>query len=48
MSFAVASGDRVLTPTLYRGQISICGLFLLALGAYFKVSGAKLQQDFLV
>ncbi len=48
VSFAVASGRRVLTPTLYRGLISICGLFLLALGAYFKVSGAKLQQDVLV
>ena len=47
VSFAVASGRRVLTPALYRGLISICGLFLLALGAYFIVSGAKLTQDFL-
>ena len=47
VSFAVATGRGVLTPALYRGLISVCGLFLLALGAYFILSGAKLLQDFL-
>ena len=47
VSFAVASGRRVLTPALYRGLIAICGVFLLTLGAYFIFLGAKLLQDFL-
>lgn len=42
VSFGVASGKRVLmTPMVYQGLITVCGLFLLALGGYFIANGAS-------
>lgn len=37
---AVAAGRKLLTPAIYRGILAVCGVFLLALGVYFLVSGA--------
>ena len=36
---AVAAGRKLLTPRLYKGILTVCGLFLLALGIYFLFSG---------
>lgn len=36
----VAGGGRLLNDTAYRLVLGICGVFLLALGAYFLTSGA--------
>ena len=47
VAFAVASGRRVMTPGAYRVLIAVCGLFLLALGGYFIVSGVDFLRDFL-
>lgn len=35
----VAGGGRLLSDAVYRGVLGACGVFLLALGAYFVVSG---------
>ena len=35
----VASGGRLLSDVVYRGVLGVCGVFLLALGTYFVVSG---------
>lgn len=37
---AVAAGRKLLTPTLYRGILAVCGVFLLVLGVYFLATGA--------
>jgi len=43
----IASGRRTLKPWLYRGLIVNCGLFLLALGVFFIVSGVSFLRDYL-
>lgn len=35
VSVIVVLGKRAISNTLYRGLLSVCGLFLVALGAYF-------------
>ena len=47
VSFAIASGRRIMTPGLYRGLIAACGLFLLALGGYFVFSGVGFLTEYL-
>ncbi len=39
VAFAIASGRRIMTRPVYQGLMVSCGLFLLALGGYFIVSG---------
>jgi threonine/homoserine/homoserine lactone efflux protein len=39
VSFVLASGRRIMSRGVYQGILAACGLFLLALGAYFVYSG---------
>ena len=41
VAFAMASGGRVMGPRVYRGLLSGCGLFLLALGVWFLIVGVR-------
>jgi len=41
VSFAIASGRRLMNNTVYRGLLLVCGLFLIALGGYFFTSGIR-------
>lgn len=45
VAFAMASGRRFLTPGAYSALIVVCGLFLLALGVFFIVSGVGFLRD---
>ncbi|HEU4760593.1 MAG TPA: lysine transporter LysE, partial [Dehalococcoidia bacterium] len=39
ITFALASGRRIMSRWAYRGILSTCGVFLLALGGWFMASG---------
>ncbi len=39
ITFALASGRRIMSRRAYRGILFACGLFLLALGGWFLASG---------
>lgn len=39
IAFALAGGRRLMSTSVYRGILTACGLFLVALGGYFIVSG---------
>lgn len=38
---AVASGRRLMTDTVYKGIVVVCGLFLWAMAVYFLASGLR-------
>ena len=42
LGFVLASGRRLMSGLVYRGVLTFCALFLLALGAYFMASGLVL------
>lgn len=42
VSFAIASGRRLVTDRVYRGIMLGCGVFLIAMGGYFFVTGVEL------
>ena len=42
VSFAIASGRRLVTDRVYRGIMLGCGVFLVAMGGYFIVTGVEL------
>ncbi len=44
VAFVVASGRRVMTDSIYRGILVVCGLFLIALSFYFVTSGVGLLR----
>jgi hypothetical protein len=39
--FAVGSGRRPVRLDVYRGVLLVCGVFVLAMSAYFVVSGVR-------
>ena len=39
VSFAVASGRRIMTDAFYKGIVLVCGLFLWGMGWFFIVTG---------
>lgn len=39
VSVAVVGGKKLFTPTVYRGVLLVCGVFLLGLAVYFVYSG---------
>ena len=39
VSIAIARGKRLFTPTVYRGILGLCGLFLVGMACYFVYSG---------
>lgn len=39
IAFIIASGRKVMSDTIYRGLLVVCGLAILALGGYFIASG---------
>ncbi len=47
VTFAVASGRRFLTPSVYQGLILACGVFLLGMGVWFVSSGVSALREFL-
>ena len=43
VSFGVNSGRNVISNSVYRGVLSLCGLFLIGLGGYFLYSGYNIM-----
>ena len=44
VAFIVASGRRIMTDTVYRTVLIVCGIFLIALSFYFVTSGVGLLR----
>ncbi len=44
VAFVVASGRRIMTDTVYRTVLIVCGIFLIALSFYFVTSGVGLLR----
>ena len=39
LAFVLSTGRRMMSGLVYRGILTVCGLFLLVLGTYFLASG---------